>query len=507
MNVRCGARLVIYVASISKMSFPVSYRKYFSLALLLFVCYYWGLSRPGHLLEDNELVIRKINVASKNKFKACHTENWSPNGHVKEIYNKFVTTCPDNDLYANNWGPWLDNENVTFFQKKLEEYAQFHHLQLELIRNGTLSASEVRTLTWSCPDGVYCAGLGDQLHRIEVAFLLAVISNRVFGIYWDPITMETMKYLEPHAIRWDLIHCIVESTPSELHGKRLRTKKEYSRLKSAIYSTDKAHVTLTMETFVYVPKALLYLCKKDRKTTKLFQRIGLLQNATVYNFPMDVLNSVIMHYLFTFQSQLVDTVNQIQSREGLTVPYVGVHLRTGFLGNEYEEKERNLTTSEVKMDRHKNEWYMSIKCSIYLAKMMFGNNSLIFLATDSYEVKKMAKAMFPERIRTLNIGLEHMGMEKIKGNPTYKNKYLVSQNYHRNSENMSLIRDSGTNSSLVQDSGALGRKLGMWIDFLLLARSYAMVWTYSGFSGSASNVCLIPQSKAFMTPYCERRQQ
>ena len=388
--------------------------------------------------------------------------------------SSFASICPD--VGSNTyWNHWTNGK----FKKKLKEYTNFHSQKLELIQNGTLSASEVRTLTWSCPDGLSCAGVGDQLHRIEVAFLLAVISNRVFGIYWNPVAMETMKYLEPHAIRWDLVRPSVGKTPSEFAGETLETYKEYTHLKNVLYSDNSIHLTLTLETSVTLSKVVSFLCEEDKNTMKLFHEIGVLKTASKlgYYAPINVLKSVIFHYLFTFQSQLVSEVNQIQSREGLTPLYVGVYIRT---------RELNHMLSENKIRPNRSMWSSSIKCSVNFANLMLGNNSLVFLTTDAYEVKKMAKMMYPGRIRTMN-----NTMKKLKENPTY----VVSQEHHNNSITVPY-------RSLIQNQQTAGGKLGIWIDFVLLARSHGMTCTNDRFSALASSICLIPSSKVLIMPHC-----
>ena len=103
------------------------------------------------------------------------------------------------------------NRSKTFISV-LENYKHFHRTQLQKLKNmsarldatGTrdLAVEEVRTLTWSCDHPGTCSGVGDQLYRIQFAFLLAVVSDRVFTIYWNEENAKTMQYLKPNEIDW-----------------------------------------------------------------------------------------------------------------------------------------------------------------------------------------------------------------------------------------------------------------------------------------------------------------
>ena len=395
------------------------------------------------------------------------------------------------------------------FRKKLKEYTDFHREQIELVRNGTIPASKVPSLTWSCSDSRFCSGVGDQFYRIEIALLLAMASNRVLGIQWDSVSMNTMKYLKPHTIRWDLVHgnrgIILDQTPertsidqkSDVLGDNVKMKtyagvrddeapkRTISDLMNAVYSKDYVHISLTSQMYVPIDKGIKLILKWDNKTSGLFRKMGVLEK-TEFNF--DTLQHIILQYLFIFQDQLFNTVNKIQQRTGLTDPYVGIHIRTGFAGNAYEESSFNF----YKVIRNEYVWKKILTCSIKRADSLVGVNSKLYLATDSYEVKEMANWMYPDRIITLNIKLQHVIMVKTDGNPS--KPHNETQKYHKKlSDALYGLFTADVN-------------MGTWIDFLLLSRSYAIVYSpYCGFSDAAKNMCLIPKSRVFhTTPNCER---
>ena len=89
------------------------------------------------------------------------------------------------------------------------------------------------------------------------------------------------------------------------------------------------------------------------------------------------------------------------------------------------------------------------------ANYKLGHNSPLYLATDSYKVKKIAREMFPGRIRVLNIQLQHVAM--------VNSVTTVSHNLQTGVNN-----DSGGTDEIDAFDGT-------WVDFLLLARSHTMV--------------------------------
>ena len=72
--------------------------------------------------------------------------------------------------------PPFTNEEWSVFTSALHTYKEFHNAGVKQLR--ATPATQVRTLTWSCKEpGILCAGIGDQLRRIAVTFLLSVVSQ------------------------------------------------------------------------------------------------------------------------------------------------------------------------------------------------------------------------------------------------------------------------------------------------------------------------------------------
>ena len=109
---------------------------------------------------------------------------------------------------------------------------------------------------------------------------------------------------------------------------------------------------------------------------------------------------------------------------------------------------------------------------------------MIYLASDSYVVKELAEEMFPERMVTIDTQLQHVAMLETNGNPKKSSSKFVE----------------GDKKELIDGS------IGMWVDYILLARSYAAVVPLSGFSTHAINTCAIPVKRLFQVPHCNKLQ-
>lgn len=107
----------------------------------------------------------------------CGTEIFKSKSEVSaEDWDESVT-CP------NTENPYRSTKGWATFTSALKRYKQFHKDKLERLKSAQRNES-VRTLTWACSQ-TRCSGLGDQLLRLQFFFLLAMMSDRTFTIYWD----------------------------------------------------------------------------------------------------------------------------------------------------------------------------------------------------------------------------------------------------------------------------------------------------------------------------------
>ncbi len=354
------------------------------------------------------------------------------------------------------------NENWINFKKSLDKYALFHRQQLEKIRSGD---SNVRTFSYMCNNHVQCHGIGDQFYRIQQALLLAIASNRVLFLDWDKIGMKTFRHLAPNRIQWEFKQVIID----DVHIiRKLNGRKEYVRFMNYVNSNDQQHIGISTAFPVPFTKGLIRLFRCDEQN--IFSKLSLLEILTgKHKVPHSLVQGELLRYLFSFSQDVLRKVNKAQKSMGMfNASYIGVHIRTGFYGTQYQE---NGHFNKMKIFRKEDTWYSTINCSLRLSDKS-PDKIPLYLATDSYQVKQLSVKHYGNRVKSLNMTLQHVAIP-------YKNK----------------AGDVGTLSGV-------DGFMATWIDFLLLARSEVLVHSISGFSTIAGMFC--PVSRQYYTPKCSK---
>ena len=373
------------------------------------------------------------------------------------------------------------NTERSKFASRLESYAEFHRQSL------TQSPGDMRTITWACWDSKWCHGVGDQLYMIQLTFLLALISERTFLIHWDTVSMRTMQFLRPNVINWRAIDGEFINKTGKAISFITATKWQVNGdLMQALYSnhTTDNHIVLDYSIPVPLVRCFHYFAKDNQtRTLSLLGKIGIDFTRSAAR----LLESAMFRYLFQFQEEVLAKVSQFQDRAGLLKPYTGVHIRTGFLGNKYEEKSKKFNSR--KMFRDEAQWNKTLKCSVAKADALLGSDSLLFLASDSYVVKDLAARLYPRRLKTLDVELQHVSKVGYR-----KLNLTLSKEQH----------GTGKEEMINGKKELFDGHMGMWMDFILLARSHVMVVPFSGFSVLASNVCAIPDNRVFDAPDCKK---
>jgi len=204
--------------------------------------------------------------------------------------------------------------------------------------------------------------------------------------------------------------------------------------------------------------------------------------------PVPHLLGAILRYLFKFSSDVMEKVDHIQRSLGLaSVPYLAVHLRTGFYGTSFEEIG---TFNPRKILKNEDKWTTLMECSIKSANNVLGPTSPIYLATDSYIVKQWAVGEYGSRVRVANMTLQHVAME-------------IS--WEDSSDDHSSIDTATTNTAPLTPSTSshIPDPHGYectWVDFILLARSFFLAHGTSGFSAAAGEFCSLPQKRQGCVP-------
>ena len=389
----------------------------------------------------NELLIQK--EKKKLKLKEAHMQNYSQLFHkanrlhsLKEKLQILPITC-----FPGSEG--LFPKKYTKFLLALAEYATFHS-----------NASNVRKLIWKCGPGGICGGLGDRLRGIAFTLLLAVLSRRKLLLYWGMPNGEQI-YLKPNIINW---------IPEKSDVSNLTV---YSVMHSAGAELDRAVKAIgqnnLMKVSLHTNLELELINNQTNKPQWLIDGLKQTGLNTLTNKEINQLFGIAIRYLFVFRDDVIPKVNDAKHSMGVDgQKYVAIHVRTGFVGSNLVQSER-----ARKCIRKKKQWEQMLNCGVSVANSNLGQNSSIFLATDSKLVKDLAAKMYGSRFKTLDVVLTHVDCVDKELGP--KREGLMSA----------------------------------WVDFILLAQSYAQVraggdWVSgSGFDLGSSHLCGLPSNRRF----------
>ncbi len=369
---------------------------------------------------------------------------------------------------------FTDKESVSAFMSALQHYKAFHKAGIYQLKrmsaNSDLDAyghgTPVRTLTWSCKEpGIMCAGIGDQFRRIAVTFFLSVITHRVFTVYWSEEDL-TMQYPRPNEIDWTFfdeevgMHRDHDNKMDWIHPK----KEEFTELSRLLHSS-KQHITIAHE----VPFSCSG-CFEEPTLRRELDALGIPQLRSEDRYSAWVfITGTILRYLFKFPNEVITKLEKTQILLGIhNQKYLAIHIRTGFVGTDFEEKSFFDTDKAFK---NTSSWRQSLECSLRLADERIGPTSPILLVSDSNEVKKWAQQTYGDRIRSTNTIAYH-------------------------------VKDIGDGKQV--NTSTSTELTGTWVDFLLLARAHILVHSSSGYSVVASVFCSIPPHRQYGMPDCKQ---
>ena len=211
-----------------------------------------------------------------------------------------------------------------------------------------------------------------------------------------------------------------------------------------VVTSSKADVTIRTNA---MPSGILLRQEHINEVREGLERSGLI---SLTQAEVDDLQGLAFRYLFKLDEKLLNEMELSRKTLGLGSSYVALHLRTGFVGASYTE---NLTN----WDRTSSEWESAFQCALNTADKYFGNNSLVFLATDSDEVKDFGISKYGNRIRTLRNPIVHI------------NRVSLNRNRQKEDEKKGVLT--------------------VWVEHLLLAQAEFLVHGRSGLAWTAGQLC------------------
>ena len=347
------------------------------------------------------------------------------------------------------------------FPKKYEKLLKVLSKYADLHRSLSKKPREVRTLVWQCHKSQHCGGFSDRMKGISLAMLLAVASNRRLVLDWEMVYERV--YLKPNVINWN------DDFLSDVLGPQKHHKKVPHMVKFTLYETGHSPPYMRMSKkqwnnylkiitgnehvvvmLTNMEVSLLNMSRTKQKWLEdYFVSAGLSQ---LSDHDLDDILGIVFRYLFQLDNKLL--VEHASAKRTLRLtnkPYVGIHLRTGFIG---VKQVSDYSPNHPKFMRQ-NKWKEALNCAVRTADKFLGNKSLLFLATDSNLAKEMAIDAYGARFRTLDNYLVHV--DQINTNPS-KGQSIEGSLY-------------------------------TLIDLLFLAESYVQVRGVSGYAWVAGLIC------------------
>ena len=335
----------------------------------------------------------------------------------------------------------------------LSRYTQIHQ------KLSKENSATTRTLIWQCHIDQVCGGLVDRVRGMTFALMLAVFSRRRLVLEWKS-SFES-QFFKPNQINWEpdstLLHII--ENPKNIVRIHVQSTATYPY----IYIPDhnwEYYLDIIGGNQPYVVMITNVMMIALTTNTFTFNRHHWLaegvKSAGLSKLSISNLNGIIgigFRYLFQWDKHILRELSKAKETLKLTnQPYIGVHIRTGFYGLKYIQDFQN-----IKLIKDRRIWKAVLQCAVSTANKFLGNDSLIFLATDSNVVKKIAVSTYGMRFRSFNNYLVHVD-RKIK---------IPSK----------------------QQEGALYTL----IDLFLLGESYVLVKGDSGYPWLASLLCGLPK--------------
>ena len=344
----------------------------------------------------------------------------------------------------------------------LSEYTQLHH------KLSKENSSTTRTLVWQCHIDQVCGGLADRLRGMTFALFLAVFSRRKLVLDWKS-SFES-QFFKPNLINWEpdnaLLQIIknpnntvkIHVQPTTVDPYLFMSKMDWDNYLHII-GGNQPHVVMVTNVM------MIALTTKTSMANNHWLAEGV-KSAGLLKLSISNLNGIIgiaFRYLFRWDKSFLRELSKAEEVLKLTnQPYIGIHIRTGFYGVKHVQD-----FNHKKLIKDEHVWKSVLQCAVSIANKFLGNDSLLFLATDSNVVKEVAISTYGMRFRSLNNYLAHVDREIM----------LPSR----------------------QEEGALYTL----VDLFLLGQSYVLIRGDSGYPWLASLLCGLPKEHVIDGSSCK----
>jgi hypothetical protein len=340
----------------------------------------------------------------------------------------YTTLDHGSDKNSVRKGPWsgiAPRIDVHELPRWIQDYVDFHNQSI-----AEQNTSSYRYMIYTCKQGHHCSGTGNRQRGIVAAFLVSILTKRIFLMDIDnPIPLELV--LEPHMIRWNEIPLnLLEDAPPPLFD--IRNIQPNPLQRPCDFATG--------------PQVIRILASGPGGLETIWNSFEMKQllERTSENMPQ-LIYKWLFHTLFKPSLALQERVQHQRESLGLTTfsaSYVGIHVRLGTSWKGLNEQRYNVTV----LPRF-------LELGQQLQKSHPGKMPLVIISDDA-RAKEILFEMDPESVRFVsNATIVHVDRSK------------------------SL--DNGVDGSLQ-----------VWADVILLAQATCLVESLSSFSSLARRISI-----------------
>lgn len=304
---------------------------------------------------------------------------------------------------------WENNKKQICGQKWQEKYKKLHQDILE-------SRVKPRYLVFNCGGiGYGCGGYGNRINGITSLLYLAVLTKRALLIDWKS-NISITDYFSPKNIKWDFSEAKLRGLKSRHHfwgrgfhknvpAEALRQGYKFDELSKWLLKTDLEHYFDHEVEYISTQWYFATVMRRSKFLGKTAKEIVPKRRGHRYS-----LIGCAFDFLFQQTPRFKNLLNK--ARKSLHwksgIPRIGIHFRAGDVPAFRKKKSKTSIYSALEK---------IFRCAKKLEKLFKKINPSLdtssikwFLAADTKEVKYYGKKKYPNKVKYLDIKIEHISI-------------------------------------------------------------------------------------------------
>ena len=277
---------------------------------------------------------------------------------------------------------------------RIADYLAWHNrtrselLTPELHSDSKMQPTQLRTLTWRCPQDhpLNCNGYGDRILSMGYGLLYAALSERYYTIEWPHSYSNSDKVIrvfEPRVLQWDHQLNITSTGEQDSRGGRfLYTNPNTSEILSAIFADGSRyrHVCFNQHRLHYCVGTASFYLGKDV--------VSILCDTKKGHSIRRLVNGLLARLLLKFSSEVQDRANEMGFQNGPATVPICCSPHSQWIRRECK------SVKIWKLNRNSNQWSMQLQQAVAVMNSI-GLTYPIFLATDAAKVRTWVQQHYP----------------------------------------------------------------------------------------------------------------